>query len=30
LPIITEHLVIAIVVVAISHYIGAWVNSAFA
>ena len=30
LPIITEHLVIAIVVVAISHYIGVWVNSAFA
>ncbi len=30
LPIITEHLVIAIVVVAISHYIGVWVNRAFA
>jgi VIT1/CCC1 family predicted Fe2+/Mn2+ transporter len=30
LPIITEHLVITIVVVAISHYIGVWVNSAFA
>ncbi len=30
LPIITEHLVIAIVVDAISHYIGVWVNSAFA
>jgi len=30
LPIITEHLVIAIVVVTISHYIGVWVNSAFA
>jgi VIT1/CCC1 family predicted Fe2+/Mn2+ transporter len=30
LPIITEHLVIAIVVVAISHYIGIWVNGAFA
>lgn len=30
LPIITEHLLIAIVVVTISHYIGVWVNSAFA
>ena len=30
LPIIAEHLVIAIVVIAISHYIGVWVNSAFA
>ena len=30
LPIVTEHLVIAIVVVAISHYIGIWVSSAFA
>jgi VIT1/CCC1 family predicted Fe2+/Mn2+ transporter len=29
LPIVTEHLGIAIVVVAISHYIGIWVNSAF-
>jgi len=30
LPIVTEHLGIAIVVVAISHYIGVWVSSAFA
>ncbi len=30
LPIVTEHLGIAIVVVAISHYIGIWVSSAFA
>lgn len=30
LPIVTEHLGIAIVVVAISHYIGIWVNGAFA
>ncbi len=30
LPIVTEHLGIAIVVVAISHYIGLWVNNAFA
>jgi VIT1/CCC1 family predicted Fe2+/Mn2+ transporter len=29
LPIVTEHLGIAIVVVAISHYIGIWVNSTF-
>jgi VIT1/CCC1 family predicted Fe2+/Mn2+ transporter len=30
LPIVTEHLGIAIVVVAISHYIGVWVSTAFA
>lgn len=30
LPIVTEHLGIAIVVVAISHYIGVWVNNVFA
>lgn len=30
LPIVTEHLVIAIVVIAISHYIGVWVQSSFA
>jgi len=30
LPIVTEHLGIAIAVVAISHYIGIWVNNAFA
>jgi len=30
LPIVTEHLGIAIVVVTISHYIGIWVNGAFA
>ena len=29
LPIVTEHLGIAIFVVAISHYIGIWVNSTF-
>jgi len=27
--VVTEHLVIAIVVVTLSHFIGAWVNSAF-
>ncbi len=30
LPVVTEHLLIAIVVVAISHYIGVWVQSSFA
>ena len=30
LTVVTEHLVIAIVVVALSHYIGVWVNNAFA
>lgn len=30
LPIIAEHLGIAVVVVVISHYIGVWVNGAFA
>jgi VIT1/CCC1 family predicted Fe2+/Mn2+ transporter len=29
LPIVTEHVLIAIVVVAISHFIGVWVNAAF-
>lgn len=30
LPVITEHVLIAIAVVAISHFIGAWVQSSFA
>ena len=30
LAVVTEHLIIAIVVVALSHYIGVWVNNAFA
>jgi len=30
LNVVTEHLLIAIVVVALSHYIGVWVNNAFA
>jgi len=29
LHVVTEHLLIAIMVVAVSHYIGVWVNSAF-
>jgi len=29
LPVVTEHLAIAIVVVAISHYIGVWVQQSF-
>ena len=30
LPVVTEHVVIAIVVVALSHFIGVWVNNTFA
>ena len=30
LPVVTEHLVIAVVVVATSHFIGVWVNASFA
>jgi VIT1/CCC1 family predicted Fe2+/Mn2+ transporter len=30
LPVVTEHVLIAIAVVAISHFIGAWVQSSFA
>ncbi len=30
LHVVTEHLAIAIVVVAVSHFIGVWVNSSFA
>ena len=30
LPVVTEHIVIAIVVVAISHFIGTWVQRSFA
>jgi len=29
-PIIAEHVVIAIAVIALSHYVGSWVNSVFA
>ena len=30
LPVVTEHVVIAVVVVAVSHYIGVWVGNTFA